>query len=187
MVKIEKTQSTVVMPGPIPLISAYDQNNKANAMTVAWIANICHTPPSVVVAIRPSRYTYELIEQKGYFVVNIPGVDNVWATDYFGSVSGRDEDKFEKSGLTTISGKKADAPLINEFPINLECKVTSKQNIGTHDVIIGEILLVHCEEGILENGKIDPLKADILAYAAGHYYNLKEKVAKVGFSAKEKQ
>jgi flavin reductase (DIM6/NTAB) family NADH-FMN oxidoreductase RutF len=174
------------MPCPAVLISAYDHNKKANAMTAAWIANICHNPPSVAVAIRPSRYTYELIEQTGCFAVNIPSVDKVWETDYFGIVSGRDEDKFEKTGLTITKGKKIDVPLINEFPINLECKVTSKQTIGTHDVIIGEILLVHYEEEILEEGRADPLKANILAYAAGNYYSLKEKIGAFGFSVKEK-
>ncbi|MHA1910346.1 MAG: flavin reductase family protein [Candidatus Kariarchaeaceae archaeon] len=185
MVKIEKNPTTAVMPCPAVLISVYDSNKKANAMTAAWIANICHQPPSVAVAIRPSRYTYELIEQTGCFAVNVPGVDNVRETDYFGIKSGRDEDKFKKTGLTTIVGKKVDVPLINEFPINLECKVTAKHTIGTHDVIIGEILMVHYEEEIIEEGRIDPLKADILAYAAGKYYSLKEKVGTFGFSVKD--
>lgn len=185
MVKIEKNPTATVMPCPAVLISAYDKNEKANAMTAAWIANICHQPPSVAVAIRPSRYTYELIEQTGCFAVNIPGVENARETDYFGIISGRDEDKFEKTGLTTTKGKKVQVPLINEFPINLECKVTAKHIIGSHDVIIGEILLVHYEEEIIVGGRADPLKADILAYAAGNYYSLKEKIGVFGFSVKE--
>ena len=186
MVKVVKSPRAAVYPTPAALVSVYDENGKPNAMTAAWISNICAEPPAVVVGIRDSRYTYELIEKCGCFGVNIPSVKIAKETDYFGMYSGRDVDKFKETGLTVFEGKEIKVPLIEECPVNVECKVIKKVKIGTHYAFFGEVLKVYYDESMLdEKGSPDMLLADALAYGTAKYYTLKKVVAKYGFSKKE--
>ncbi|NHK30629.1 MAG: flavin reductase family protein [Asgard group archaeon] len=186
MVKVEKSPRAAVYPTPAALVSAYDDKGKPNAMTAAWITNICAEPPAVVVGIRDSRYTYELIDKCGCFGVNIPSVKIAKEADYFGVVSGRDVDKFKETGLTVFKGKEVNVPLIEECPINVECKVIKKIKIGTHYAFFGEVLKVYYDESMLdEKGSPDLLLANALAYGTARYYALKETVGKYGFSKKE--
>ncbi len=186
MVKVEKEPRAAVYPAPAALVSAYDDKGKPNAMTAAWITNICADPVTVVVGIRDIRYTYELIEKAQCFGVNIPNVAITKEADYFGVVSGRDTDKFKDTGLTVFKGKEVDVPLIQECPINVECKVTHIYKVGTHYAIFGEVLKVYYDESMIdEKGSPDLLLSDALAYGTGHYYNLKDRVAAYGFSKKK--
>ena len=186
MVKIEKDPRAAVYPAPAALVSTYDENGKPNAMTAAWIANICAEPPTVVVGIRDNRYTFELMEKSGCFGVNIPNSKIVKETDYFGVVSGRDTDKFEETGLTVFEGKEVKVPLILECPINVECKIIKIVKIGSHSAFFGEVLKVYYDEKMInEKGAPDILLADTLAYGTGKYYTLKEAIGNYGFSKKE--
>jgi len=186
LVKIEKEPRAAVYPAPAALISVYDESGKPNAMTAAWISNICAEPPTVVVGIRDNRYTFKLIEKSGSFGVNIPNVKIVKKADYFGVVSGRDKDKFEETGLTVFKGKKIDVPLIEECPINVECKLSKQIEIGSHHAFFGEVLNVHYDDSMInENGSPDILLADVIVYGTGKYYSLKEVVGTYGFSKKE--
>jgi flavin reductase (DIM6/NTAB) family NADH-FMN oxidoreductase RutF len=155
-------------------------------MAAAWVTNVCFDPPAVVVGIRDSRYTFELIQKKKCFGVNIPSVKIAKETDYCGMVSGRDYNKFDETGLTVFKGKEVDVPLINECPINIECKLVQQIKIGSHDAFIGEIVKVYYDEEMInEQGKPDILLGDILAYGTGKYYRLKEVIGTYGFSKKE--
>ena len=186
MKKIEKEPRAAAYPAPAALVSAYDDRGKPNAMTAAWISNICADPVTLVVGIRDPRYTYELIEKRGCFGVNIQSVKIAEETDYFGIVSGRDVNKFKKTGLTVFKGKEVEVPLIKECPINIECKLVKQVKIGTHDAFFGEVLKVYYDESMVnENGSPDMLLADVLAYGTGNYYSLKEKVGGYGHSKKE--
>lgn len=186
MVKVEKSPRAAAYPSPAALVSAYTEDGRPNAMTAAWIANICAEPSALVVGIRDTRYTYELIEKSGCFGVNIPNAKIAKETDYFGVVSGRDTDKFKETGLTIFKGKEVEVPLITECPINIECKVINKIKVGTHYAFFGEILKVYYDESMInDNGSPDILLADVLAYGTGNYYTLKEKKGGYGFSKKE--
>ena len=186
MVKIEKGPRAAAYPAPAALVSVYDENGKANAMTAAWISNICAEPSAVVVGIRDNRYTFELISKSKCFGVNIPNGAIVKETDYFGVVSGRDTDKFEETGLTIFKGKEVDVPLITECPINIECKLIKQVEIGSHHAFFGEVLKVYYEETMLnEKGAPDLLLADVIAYGTGKYYSLKEAIDSYGFSKKK--
>ncbi|MHA1211070.1 MAG: flavin reductase family protein [Candidatus Heimdallarchaeota archaeon] len=185
MTKIEKSPRAAAYPSPAALISAYDKDGKPNAMTAAWIANICADPAALVVGIRDTRYTYELIEKCGCFGVNLPNAKIVKQADYFGVVSGRDHDKFKETGLTVFKGKEVNVPLIEECPINIECKVIEKVKVGTHYAFIAEILKVYYDESMInEKGSPDILLGDIIAYGTGNYYSLKEIKGGYGFSKK---
>lgn len=104
-------------------------------------------PPAVMVGIKPEKYTYELINLKKEFCINIPRKEQLNAVHICGTVSGRNEDKYKKANLTSIKANKVNSYIIEECPVNLECKVVhSIEYEGSHKWFIGEIQEVHIEE-----------------------------------------
>ena len=166
--------STVMVPCPAILLSVAGEE-RPNIITLSWAANVCSNPPSVAVGIRSSRYSYKLIEDAGEFVVNIPDVSLLEATEFCGTKSGLHYDKFAECKLTPIPASKVNAPLIKECPINMECKTTEIVKVGVHDLFIAEVLAVHMDESTLdENGRFDPSKAVLFSYLPvnGQYWSL---------------
>ena len=90
-------------PVPAVMVSVADKEGKANIITVAWAGTICTNPPMVSISVRPSRYSYHMIEETGEFVINLTNRELVKACDYCGVVSGRDVDKFQKMNLTPLA------------------------------------------------------------------------------------
>lgn len=145
---------TVVYPTPVFVVGTYDAQGKPDVMTVAWGGICCSKPPCVSIAVRKATYTYGNLVERRAFTVSIPSEDHVVAADYFGVVSGRDEDKFAVSGLTPVRSALVDAPYVEEFPLVLECKVVHVAELGLHTLFVGEILDVKVEESCRsENGK----------------------------------
>ncbi len=122
MSKIPMGPTTWVYPMPALLIGA-NVDGKPNFMVVAWGGIANGEPPMISVAIRPSRYTHRGISQNLTFSVNIPSVELVRETDYCGSTSGAKINKVEACQFSVFYGKLGNAPLIEQCPINLECKV----------------------------------------------------------------
>ena len=89
-------------PVPAVMVSVTDKEGKSNIITVAWAGTVCTNPPMVSISVRPSRYSYQILEETGEFVINLTNESLVKACDYCGVVSGRDVDKFAKTGLTPI-------------------------------------------------------------------------------------
>ncbi|UCG91844.1 MAG: flavin reductase family protein [candidate division WOR-3 bacterium] len=154
---------SIVYPTPILVVGTYDERGKPNVMTVAWGGICCSSPPCVAVALRKATYTYGNIVERKAFTVNIPSERFVREIDYFGITSGRDEDKFSKTGLTPIKSGLVDAPYIQEFPFILECKLLQRIEIGLHTQFIGNILDIKVdtavldEKGIIDIGKLRPM------------------------------
>ncbi|MDO4552439.1 MAG: flavin reductase family protein, partial [Bacillota bacterium] len=167
--KRELKPEAILFPAPVLIIGTYDEKGEANAMNAAWGGVCSSTPPCVAVSIRESRKTYENICASCAFTVNFPGVQHLREADYFGIVSGKDEDKLEKTGLHTKRAEHVNAPYIEEFPLALECKVVKVVEIGSHKQVIGEITGILAEEEVLdEKGrpdveKIKPLIFDTVA------------------------
>ncbi len=124
-------------------------------MTIAWGGICCSEPPCVTISLRKATYTYGNIMERNAYTLNVPNDKQVLEADYFGMVSGRDVDKFKKTGLTPVASEKVDAPYVAEFPMVLECKVIHHYEIGLHTQFIGEILDVKIEEDVL-SGEGDP-------------------------------
>lgn len=104
-------------------------------------------PPSVMVGIKPEKYTYELIIEKKEFGINIPTKDQLDKLHICGAFSGRDEDKYQKAGLTPRKGNKIDSYIIEECPVSIECQVVHQISYkGSHSWFIGEIREVHIDE-----------------------------------------
>lgn len=159
-----------VYPTPAALITSVDDAGKPNIITLGEVFNVSlRRPPIVGLAIRKATYSHGLISAHREFTVNMPTTDLLWATDYCGSTSGRNIDKFAASGLTPIPAETVAPPLIGECPVNMECRVISIQEVGDHDLFLGEVLATHVDESILdENGHPDPAKLDTFAFMFNH-------------------
>jgi flavin reductase (DIM6/NTAB) family NADH-FMN oxidoreductase RutF len=145
------------------------------------VGTVCSEPPAVSIAVRAERYSYDLLVEAGEFVVNLPRADQVNVVDYCGSVSGRDVDKWAACGLTPAPASKIGTPLIAEFPMALECRITQQLALGAHDLFIGEVLAVQVDEAVLnERNQLDSEMAKPLAYAGGYYYELGQKLGRHG-------
>jgi flavin reductase (DIM6/NTAB) family NADH-FMN oxidoreductase RutF len=137
-----------IFPDPVMIVGTYGQDGRANAAAFAWGGTASADPAALSVAVRPSRYTYENLMLKKAFTVSLPSPEFVDESDYFGIVSGRDVDKFEKTGLTPVKGDFVDAPYVGEFPVNIECEVSHVLDLGAHALFIGEIRDVKVDEGL---------------------------------------
>ena len=175
----------IAYPTPVFLVGSYDTNGNANVMNATWGGLCSSNPPSVAVSIRPSRHTFDNIISQQAFTINIPPTKLAVAADYFGLVSGRDEDKIAQSGLTIEPAEHVNAPIICECPLVLECRLLATHELGVHTQIVGEIIDVKVDEDCLDgNGQPDISKIDPLLFAPGNraYFAVGEMVAQA-FSA----
>ena len=181
--KIEKLPSTLVYPSPVVLVTVIDSRGKANIITLTWVANLCHEPPTVGIGVGSKSYSRILIEETKEFVINIASTKILKETEFCGKTSGKDIDKFAMTKLTPVPSIKVKPPAIKECSINIECKVLQQIRIGSHDLFLGEIIAVQVDEDILdEKGEIDFHKAMPIVYIGGYdlgeYWNLGERMGK---------
>lgn len=170
---------------PVPVIMAtLGEGEEANIITIAWTGIINSKPPMTYISVRKERHSHPILMKTGEFVINLCTEDLVKATDYCGVKSGRDVDKFREMGLTKEPADLVKCPMIKESPINLECKVTKVIELGSHDMFMAEIVKVHAREDLFdEQGRLDPVKAGLVAYIHGEYYPVKRTpLGKFGYS-----
>ena len=174
-------------PVPAVMVSVTDKEGKSNIITVAWAGTVCTNPPMVSISVRPSRYSYQILEETGEFVINLSNESLVKACDYCGVVSGRDVDKFAKTGLTPIPMEHVHAMGIDESPVNMECKITEKRELGSHTMFIAEVVGVTVDDRYMdETGKFHINESGLVMYSHGEYFALGKKLGKFGYSVKKK-
>lgn len=174
-------------PVPAVMVSVTDKEGKSNIITVAWAGTVCTNPPMVSISVRPSRYSYQILEETGEFVINLTNESLVKACDYCGVVSGRDVDKFAKTGLTPIPMEHVHAMGIDESPVNMECKITEKRELGSHTMFIAEVVGVTVDDQYMdETGKFHINESGLVMYSHGEYFALGKKLGKFGYSVKKK-
>ena len=167
-----------LFPMPVLMIATYGDDEMVDVMNMAW-GGIC-AENMVSLNIDEEHKTSQNIKKRGSFTLSIADIPHMAEADFFGIASGnRMKDKFERSGLTAIKSEKVDAPVIQEFPLTLECKVveTKHEIYGFH--VIGEIVGILAEENILnEAGKVEPekLNAFIFDQFQNGYYAVGEKI-----------
>ncbi len=172
--KKELNPTTAVVPCPVVLLSVVGED-RPNIITLSWVANVCSNPPSIVAGIRPQRHSYEMVKNAGDFVLNIPSIDQIDAAEFAGTKSGREFDKFKECNLTPVPATKVNSPMIEECPINIECKVTKIDSPGVHDVFTAEVVAVHVDESVLnDKGRFIASKANLFTYLPlnGEYWSL---------------
>jgi flavin reductase (DIM6/NTAB) family NADH-FMN oxidoreductase RutF len=178
---------TLLYPAPVILVSCGELQGVKNIITIAWAGTVASDPVMVSISVRPERYSYRLIKESGEFVINLPNQRMVRAVDFCGVVSGKDCDKFQETGLTPVAAKNVKAPIIDESPLALECKVNSITDLGSHHLFLAHVVGVQVEEGLLDRtGRLNLAKADLISYVHGRYWTLKEAVGSFGFSVKKR-
>ena len=181
--------SNAIFPVPASLVVS-GKGEDANIITIAWIGIVSATPPTVGISVKKSRYSLEKIRESGEFTVNIPSADYCEKVDYCGLTTGRKRNKFKDTGFTPIKSKKIDAPIIEECPYNMECKVSQEIDVGGWVLILGEILESHVDEDkvdLSKKDKIDMSKVNPLVYCAKvrEYWSMGDKLGD-GFEAGKK-
>ncbi len=170
MPKISMGPQILFYPAPALLIGA-NVAGKPNFTTISWGGVACSKPPMVSIAIRPQRYNFDGMRQNGTFSVNIPSSDLVKETDYCGITSGSRVDKVEVCRFKVFYGKLETAPMIEQCPVNLECKVMHILNLRSHSLFIGQIEETYVSDTCLTDGKPDVQKIKPMVYGVGwHQY-----------------
>src|SRR6056297_1702131 len=143
IMKIEvKEFKNSIQPSPYLVVSCHNEEGEYNALAVAYACNCSFDPPMVMVGIVPSRYSYNMVKETGEFVVNLAS---------------------EELELDYIEGEEISAPILNDFPVNIECKVIDSIKTGSHEMFVGKIEYIHCDEELVsEDGKIDFDKINLL-------------------------
>ena len=177
-----------VYPSPAGLIVSVDKNKKPNVMTAGEVFNISLKDPCIIgIALRKATYTHGLICESKEFTVNFPTVAIMDKMDLVGTISGRNGfDKFAEYGLTKIASDVVESPIIAECPVNLECKMLSVQEVGDHDLFLGEVVAMHVDNDKLDaEGKVDIEKVDGFAFAEWAYYRMGEKIGTFGYARRK--
>lgn len=170
--KIRSKPGPMLAPIPAVMVSC-GTIQKSNIITIAWTGIINSDPPMTYISVKKSRYSHDVIEETGEFVINLVTADLAEKMDFCGVRSGRDVDKFEKLGLTRETADEVEAPLIAESPVNIECRVNDIIRLSSHDMFIAEIVAAHIDERFVdEKGAYDFGSMDLVAFNHSKYYRL---------------
>ncbi|MFC1957401.1 flavin reductase family protein [Chloroflexota bacterium] len=154
MTKVAIGARTILYPLPTVLVGAI-VDGKPNVSAYAWCGIVNSNPPMLSVSFQHHRHTLKGVKQNGVFSVNISSVETVKETDYCGITSGRDTDKVEDCKFDIFYGKLDKAPLISQCPVNIECRIVHILNLGSHEMVVGQIEEVYVTDSCLTNGEPD--------------------------------
>ena len=180
---------TMIYPLPALLVSCGSTEEEYNIITVAWAGTICTNPAMCYISVRPERHSYPILKRNMEFVINLTTKSMAFATDWCGVRSGKDYNKFEEMKLTPGKAKIVSAPIIEESPLCIECRVKEIISLGSHDMFIADVVNVQADDKYFdaETGKFDMQNARLLAYSHGNNYGLGEHIGKFGWSVKKKK
>lgn len=152
-----------VYPMPVLMVAAYDENGKVNVMNAAW--GQIAASDKIALFISEGHKTTKNIRKTKAFTVAIADKAHMKEADFFGIASGNNiDDKFERSGLHAVKSTHVNAPIIEEFPIVMECELDDIVDSSIH-AVVGKIVNVAADESVLsENGKVDPAKLNALMF-----------------------
>ena len=179
----------MIYPLPAVLVSCGSEPNEYNVLTVAWVGTLCTNPPMCYISVRPERYSYPIIQKNMEFVINLTTKDMAYATDWCGVRSGKDYNKFEEMKLTPGKAEVVKAPIVEESPVSIECRVKEIIPLGSHHMFVAEVVNVQADDCYLDkdSGRFELASADPLVYLHGGYFELGEKIGKFGWSVEKKR
>ena len=159
------SHALMTTPQPCVMIATWDKDHTPDVMMAAWAGQYDHN--QIVVSLSKHKTTDNL-ELTGAFTVSFADIRTVAESDYLGIVSGNNvPDKVAKAGFTVTPSPNVDAPIINEYPLTLECKVVSWKD----GILVGEVVNMSADESILTDGKVDLAKLQPIVFdAAGMCY-----------------
>ena len=162
-----------IFPMPVLMVATYNEDGSVNVMNAAW--GTMQERDHVVLNLTETHKTVKNIKSKGAFTISIADASHIVEADYFGVESGNKvPNKFENSGLTASKSEIVDAPIINEFPICLECQFIEYQNGEYGCGVIGKVVNVTADESVMIGDKIDISLVNAIAfdpYTHGYYSN----------------
>ncbi len=176
--KITLGPKVSLYPLPAVLVGA-NIDKKPNFMTAAWCGIVNSEPPMLSVSVRPSRYTHQGIIQNMTLSINVASAEQAREVDYCGIISGAKVNKVEKCRFKIFYGKLKTAPLIEQCPVNLECKVVHILELNSHTLFVCQIEEVHISENCLTDGKPDPKKVNPIVFTSEprQYHSVGDAVA----------
>lgn len=180
---------TMIYPLPAVMVSCGAEESEYNILTISWVGTICSNPAMCYISVRPERHSYPIIKKNMEFVINLTNKEMAFATDWCGVKSGKDFNKFKEMKLTPGKATVVKAPIIEESPLSIECRVKEIIPLGSHDMFIAEVVNVLADEKYInpKTEAFDMEKAELLAYSHGKYYELGEFVGKFGWSVQKKK
>ena len=156
-----------IFPMPVLMIATYNEDGSIDVMNAAW--GTMFERDYVMLNLTETHKTVKNIKERGAFTVSIADSKHVKEADYFGMVSGNNtKDKFEKTGLTATKSEIVDAPIINEFPICMECEFVEYKECG----VIGKVVNVSADESVMSGENVDISLVNAIAfdpYTHGYY------------------
>ncbi|MCD7819945.1 MAG: flavin reductase family protein [Lachnospiraceae bacterium] len=177
----------MLYPLPAVMVSCARPGECPNIITIAWTGTVCTNPAMVSISVKPERYSYNIIRETGEFVINLTTRKLAREADYCGVRSGRDVDKFRELHLHALPAAYVAAPLIEESPVNIECRVGEVLELGSHHMFLSEVLGVDVDEKYLDDkGKFCLNDAELMVYSHGTYFSLGEQLGNFGFSVRKK-
>ena len=148
------TTTEAIFPMPVLMVATFNEDGTVDVMNAAWGTMLSRD--MVALNLTETHKTVANIKARKGFVVHIADANHVVEADYFGIVSGNKEpDKFAKSGMTFTRSDRVDAPIINEFPIAIECEFVEYQSDDTGLGVIGKVVATSADDSILKDGKVD--------------------------------
>ncbi len=179
----------MLYPLPAVMVSTADKKGNDNILTVAWAGTVCTNPAMLSISVRPERYSYPMICESGEFVVNLTNEQLARAADWCGVRSGRDVDKWKEMKLTRGKAETLGyAPLIQESPVNIECKVKEILELGSHHMFLAEVSAVQVDDRYMEeSGKFQLNDSGLITYSHGEYFSMGKSLGRFGWSVKKKR
>src|SRR5512133_1002820 len=154
-------------PQPATWIVTVDVEGMIDLMTASWVGLVSKTPPTIAVSLHHGRQTYANLTATGSFTVNLIPASRVVEGDYCGLVSGRSQDKLSIVDLTPIGSLHIAAPILDESPLCLECRVSSEVELGEYRLVLGEVLDIHIDDAACRDSGYDAAVLDPLVYLGG--------------------
>lgn len=166
-----------VYPMPVLMVAAYGEDGTVNVMNAAW-GMICDMDKIALFIDEEHKTTQNILKKKA-FTVSLADKAHIEAADFFGIASGNKmPDKFARTGFKAVKSEFADAPVIEEFPVVMECELAEVVETESFYCIVGKILNTAADEKVLtDDGKVDPAKLDALIFdqfTRGYYVSGEE-------------
>jgi flavin reductase (DIM6/NTAB) family NADH-FMN oxidoreductase RutF len=155
MSKIEIEKNAFVYPMPMVVVGTM-VSDRPNFMAVGWVSRVNFNPPMISIALGKPHYTNGGIKKSRAFSINVPGKDLLEKVDYSGLVSGQNVDKSKL--FTVVLGRETGAPMIEECPVCMECRLAQIVELPTNELFIGEIIGAYADEGCCTDGRPDIVK-----------------------------
>jgi len=180
---VQLNPGALLAPVPCVMVSCAAKDAMPNIITLAWVGTVNSDPPMCSISVRKERYSHDMIRDSGEFVINLCGQKQLKHMDFCGVRSGRDVDKFAFCGFTPCPVEGFSAPAIQESPLYLACRVTSVQELGSHDLFLGRVEKVGVNPAMMDaEGRLDTGRMELVAYNHGVYYALGRPIGFFGFS-----